>query len=867
MGAEVEPIASRLVGRRRELALIGEAWERPGCAGVVIAGPPGVGKTRLAREAIATASADGAASEWAQATRSAATIPLAAFARLLPRTDGPADPLRHFQHATDAILARANGRPVVLGLDDAHLLDQASAALALHLATSGSAFLVATVRAGEPCPDAIVALWKDAGARRLDLEQLSEAETVALTEQLLGGPVEGMAAQWAYAMSAGNPLYLRELLATATEDAALELDEGLWRLRRRPAPGPALRELVAQRLDGLDEPGRELLALLGLGEPLAVELVEGMAVADAESRGLVVVEGAEARLAHPLYGEVVVAELSGARAAELRVRLADAVRARGVGSGDALRVASWLRDAQAPVDPGLLLRAAEEAHRGHDPELAARLAAAAVDAGGGAPAALMLGHAQSELGRYADADATLASLEGGLPSAEAAAGYLFARVNMLIWGLGRGEEAERLVGRAAHWWTDPAWRRHVDSMGLLVLGATGRSLEAGRLGDDLVADPEQPVAVAAGAALGWMYAGQTAKAQALADRAVPPAPGDEQLAEGQVGALVMWAVTRLEAGRDWDEAEARVARIEHAAVQRGDRVTAGPAAAVLGSLALGRGKAVTAARRLREAVAHLELRDRRGLTIVTAARLAHAEARAGRLDAALRAQAAAHDQLATREPLWHERGRLAAAAGWIAIAGGELARGVDIMREGAESVAAWPVLHAELLHQVLSAGADARELAAPLADAAGRCDAPLAAAYALHATGLADRDPAALERAADALRSIGALLSAAEAAAQAASAYADDGRMSSARRAAALSARLAAECEGVRTPALRATDPGSAELTPREREIAELAGAGQSNAEIAAQLHVSVRTVESHLYHAMTKLGVERRHELGAHLT
>jgi DNA-binding CsgD family transcriptional regulator len=74
---------------------------------------------------------------------------------------------------------------------------------------------------------------------------------------------------------------------------------------------------------------------------------------------------------------------------------------------------------------------------------------------------------------------------------------------------------------------------------------------------------------------------------------------------------------------------------------------------------------------------------------------------------------------------------------------------------------------------------------------------------------------------------------------------------------------LAAECEGVQTPALRRTiDPRSLRLTRREWEIAELAAGGDSNSEIAARLRISVRTVESHLYHAMTKLGVTRRHEL-----
>ncbi|MDN5726815.1 MAG: LuxR C-terminal-related transcriptional regulator, partial [Propionibacteriales bacterium] len=51
-------------------------------------------------------------------------------------------------------------------------------------------------------------------------------------------------------------------------------------------------------------------------------------------------------------------------------------------------------------------------------------------------------------------------------------------------------------------------------------------------------------------------------------------------------------------------------------------------------------------------------------------------------------------------------------------------------------------------------------------------------------------------------------------------------------------------------------------LTPRETEIVRLAAQGRSNREIAQQAFLSVRTVESHLYHATRKLGVTSRREL-----
>ncbi|MFD7075798.1 ATP-binding protein [Nocardioides sp. NPDC059952] len=52
------------------------------------------------------------------------------------------------------------------------------------------------------------------------------------------------------------------------------------------------------------------------------------------------------------------------------------------------------------------------------------------------------------------------------------------------------------------------------------------------------------------------------------------------------------------------------------------------------------------------------------------------------------------------------------------------------------------------------------------------------------------------------------------------------------------------------------------DLSDREREIALLAAAGRTNREIAAELFLSPRTVETHMSHALRKLGLRSREEL-----
>jgi hypothetical protein len=90
---------------------------------LVIVGSAGVGRTRLAREALFLAEGEGRSTRWAAGTRAAARVPLGALAHLLPAIHTGADTLALLQQATRAIVGDRAGPRLVLGVDDVHLLD------------------------------------------------------------------------------------------------------------------------------------------------------------------------------------------------------------------------------------------------------------------------------------------------------------------------------------------------------------------------------------------------------------------------------------------------------------------------------------------------------------------------------------------------------------------------------------------------------------------------------------------------------------------------------------------------------------------------------------------------------------------------
>jgi len=132
---------------------------------------------------------------------------------------------------------------------------------------------------------------------------------------------------------------------------------------------------------------------------------------------------------------------------------------------------------------------------------------------------------------------------------------------------------------------------------------------------------------------------------------------------------------------------------------------------------------------------------------------------------------------------------------------------------------------------------------------------------ARHAAAVGAGDGAALDAVSAEFEDAGLLLSAADSAAQAAPLHDRAGQRRKSAESAARALRLAAQCGGATTPAIKSA-ARPLPVTSREREIAAFVAEGLTNREIAERLTVSVRTVEGHIYRACIKLDVTDRDEL-----
>jgi DNA-binding CsgD family transcriptional regulator len=862
------PMAGREDELRQILAVLDSG------SSVVIAGEAGAGKTRLAKEVLASASGKGWLAEWTVATASAAGIPLAALSCLIPpRLAAGTDAPRLIESIVEALEARQGAGVLLLVIDDAQLLDEASAALVSLLTSAGRTRVLATVRSGQPLADAIGRLGREGTGIRVDLRPLSEAEMLSVLEVALDGQVDSGTARRLAAVSTGNPLFLRELVVGGISSGALTRESGLWRWKGDVLPSPGLAELVMTHFAGIAGDERDALEIVALGEPLELPLLDALVSPDVlrrlERRGLVELsrqgQAKPVRTAHPIYGEVMRSRISGLRAHDVRLSLASALAADPSASeDDIVRMTCWKLEAGEPVEPSVIMRAASRLMARADYGGADRLARTAAGLGAGAEAHHLITKNLIRQGKTGEALRALEVLAASAATGEPRGLHarLLADLNILA---GDAEEAERVLDEAA------AAATSADARHELALSRAVVALASSRLTDTLrMADPLLRADAGIGVKVRALLASVTARSlHGELDAAVIEADANWWATSQHQGELP-WAGPQLQAARLsallWSGrlgqmvADARKGYQE--ALAQGNEYARAILGLGVGLGLLEQGRIGQAARHLRESMTLLREDD---TSFVCSAYLYLAAARAlagdlGEADLILTeaeaiAAAGGLNPLTVSERL-RIRACVLACKGELSDARATALSAASVASAGqARSMAAWA------LHDAARWGA-ASQAAPQLESLAGAVDGILVPLMARHARALAANNAAALLDATSGFEDIGMLLHAAEAAAASGRAYQAASEPGRAEAAWARSRALAARCEGATTPVLRRV-PGSP-LTRREEEIAILAARGMSDSSIAAKTRISVRTVHAHLRNVYAKLGITGREELAA---
>ena len=387
-GASVSPsFDAGLRGREREWAMLARAWRTTAAEGagtvVLVEGGIGVGKSRLAGDFARWVAAQNGTVLRGEGHEADAVVPfgrvaallrsaldapglagadgqwLAELSRLVPeirtRLPGvpaapaaaPADGWRLFEAAAQLLATLAAERPVCVVLDAVQWCDADSAALVQFLVHRTAdapvlwcaTFTVGAVEREAPGNGLARALRAAPRATTIRPGPLAEGDVAAIVAELGRLPdTAGLRrlTRHVYADTAGNPLYVTELLKAMFDGALLSLaTDGAWRLSPALDNGAweafagvddlsPVRTPIVDRIGRLPDDARDLLATIAvadglrcdadvLSHVLGVSRLRAAALGEALlERALVTEEGGAYRCAHPVIARVVRANLSGA---------------------------------------------------------------------------------------------------------------------------------------------------------------------------------------------------------------------------------------------------------------------------------------------------------------------------------------------------------------------------------------------------------------------------------------------------------------------------------------------------------------------------------------------------------------------------
>jgi DNA-binding CsgD family transcriptional regulator len=860
---------------------------------IVIEGPPGIGKTFLAREILDAVPPGEAEVLHAAGEQGRRNDPFATAGQLLGGMPPRGDPGDAAFDLVDELCASG---PVVLCVDDAHHADAASLTLLRRLVWASRSLPLAVLITTRPAPsrEQLTALTRQAQIR-LWLPPMGPM----MVERLVfdrTGRWPGPRLRRILGLAAGNPLFAGELLG-AYEDAGALAQAGPDSIEARfelDLQVTGLDEVIRAHLAQLDEPTREVLAAMavwgtevGVGDlgrmlPGSADALDGL-IERAISSGLVRRELAgTVGFAHDLFREVAYGDLPESRRRETHWRAAQVLAAAGY--RPTLVADHLLRAATADTDPELMaaLHEAVAATRGYAPEVTADLLDdVAVHGDSDVPEPLLLDHAQAlflrgrgesaetlirsritavtdpdvaaqmqvilirSLINRADTAAALAAIEQttaitGLPGA--ALRQLEATRAWLLVLAGHAPPAAELDAMMARFVAagDPDAQANLLATFACTAFLSGRldtAREFMRTREELTPGTDgfrsRSSALFLPAAIELASSGPRA-AKAAVDRA--RALSAERHAEWVDPFLGFTAGGIAFAAGDWDDAVAEL----DSALERAEETGTGWI-----SLPVGMRSYIDAHRgSIAEARARLESFRHRGLP------LQYGHDRPGLAElAVLEAEGSLREAATLARTLWSAArshpdrwaADLAPEVTRVAVVGMDRRLAGQI---GEEASALCPPAVARLVHGMLTADPDAIDEAAAELAGTGRRAAEAAAreelACAAAAAGDRDRAVAALEAALAGYQRMGAT----------------PDRDRTLGRLRALGIRRGSR------EAHRDASFGWASLTATETRIAELVREGMTNREIGTRLFVSPRTVQTHVSHILQKTGLRSRVEI-----
>lgn len=353
-----------------------------GC-GAVLVGEHGTGKSFIAQRALEQLGDDYLVVQ-VRGSSISSKLPYGALSVLLNELDAShlEHPLMVLRGLTQLLHARAKGRSVVLFVDNAHDLDELSTMMVAQLCAGGHVLLLAACVDLPNLGSDIMGLWKDDLLRRVDLGPFDFRETAYSLAQEYGGHFSHTAARALWNASGGNPLFLHSLAREQIKLGTIVRHGDSWVLGDKPvALAGEIRDVLKARLNRLSPGQRDVFELLSLAGALPLQTL--MSVSRAQDIDTLQ-ERTLIRVSHdhpPMVGiasrvtaGIVASVVPPGRSAELRRRLGAVLQDLDLGKCVGSTAVAWALDCGEEVDARLALAAARTANKASDPQSALRFA-------------------------------------------------------------------------------------------------------------------------------------------------------------------------------------------------------------------------------------------------------------------------------------------------------------------------------------------------------------------------------------------------------------------------------------------------------------------------------------------------------------